>query len=184
MRPPPSVSNHPLNLQLQLVPPQAKERAVSGSSTVSGVSTSSNRRSVDISSIAPEGGSEEGKVSIDRSPSLRSNRSDPSLFYAAPTSSSTASMSSISSISTTSSVGGRRMIVPLYNLSAHNVMTNTVLDAGTDAKVAKFHKRNLEVLALAVLECIEVWPGSTRGVSRQSTFHDANGATLGVTQGM
>ena len=50
------------------------------------------------------------------------------------------------------------MIVPLYNLSAHNVMTNTVLDAGTDAKVAKLHKRGMEILALAVLECVEIWP--------------------------
>lgn len=55
------------------------------------------------------------------------------------------------------------MIVPLYNLSAHNVLTNTVLDAGTDAKVAKLHKRGLEILALAVLECIEVWPTYGRG---------------------
>ena len=55
------------------------------------------------------------------------------------------------------------MIVPLYNLSEHNVMTNTVLDAGTDAKVAKLHKRGLEILALAVLECVEVWPTYGRG---------------------
>jgi hypothetical protein len=54
------------------------------------------------------------------------------------------------------------MIVPLYNLSAHNVMTNTVLDAGTDAKVAKLHKRGMEILALAVLECVEVWPSYGR----------------------
>lgn len=76
------------------------------------------------------------------------------------------------------------MIVPLYNLSAHNVMTNTVLDAGTDAKIAKFHKRNLEILGLAILDCIEVWPGTTRGTARQVTFLDAYGATLGHTQGM
>jgi len=49
------------------------------------------------------------------------------------------------------------MIIPLYNLHAHNVMTNVVLDAGTDARVAKFLKRGLEVIGLAVLDPMEVW---------------------------
>jgi hypothetical protein len=49
------------------------------------------------------------------------------------------------------------MIIPLYNLQAHNVMTNVIVDAGTDAKVAKFFKRGLEIIGLAVLEPIEVW---------------------------
>jgi hypothetical protein len=49
------------------------------------------------------------------------------------------------------------MIIPLYNLQAHNVMTNTVVDAGTDAKVARFQKRGLEVISLAILEPVEVW---------------------------
>jgi hypothetical protein len=49
------------------------------------------------------------------------------------------------------------MIIPLYNLHAHNVLTNTIFDAGTDARVAKFHKRGLEILGLGVLEATEVW---------------------------
>lgn len=49
------------------------------------------------------------------------------------------------------------MIIPLYNLQAHNVMTNVIVDAGTDAKVAKFAKRGLEIIGLAVLEPVEVW---------------------------
>jgi len=49
------------------------------------------------------------------------------------------------------------MIIPLYNLQAHNVMTNVIVDAGTDAKVAKFQKRGLEILGLAVLEPVEVF---------------------------
>ncbi|KAF8270081.1 hypothetical protein EI94DRAFT_1723825 [Lactarius quietus] len=56
------------------------------------------------------------------------------------------------------------MIIPLYNLQAHNVMTNVIVDAGTDAKVAKFQKRGLELLGLAVLEPVEVFgshPAST-----------------------
>lgn len=53
------------------------------------------------------------------------------------------------------------MIIPLYNLQAHNVMTNVIVDAGTDAKIAKFHKRGLEIIGLAMLEVVE----ATRGVS-------------------
>lgn len=169
VRPPPSVSNHPLNLQLQLVPPQAKERTVSGSSSASNYSTVSTRRSGDFS------GGEELGTPLARTPSGRSNpnRSNPSLFYA----SSSTSLSSIASTTSSGTSSGRRMIVPLYNLSAHNVMTNTVLDAGTDAKVAKFHKRGMEVLALAVLECVEVWPSYGRGGAAQIAFLNAAAAS-------
>ena len=38
-------------------------------------------------------------------------------------------------------------------------MTNTILDAGTDARVAKFNKRGLEIIDLAILEPTEVWSG-------------------------
>jgi len=58
------------------------------------------------------------------------------------------------------------MIIPLYNLQAHNVMTNVIVDAGTDAKVAKFQKRGLEILGLAVLEPVEVF-GSGNGAVPQ-----------------
>jgi hypothetical protein len=80
-----------------------------------------------------------------------SNRSDVSMYSA----SSVTSFASVTSTSTTSS--SRRMIIPLYNLQAHNVMTNVIVDAGTDAKVAKFQKRGLELLGLAVLEPVEVF---------------------------
>ncbi|EJD04880.1 uncharacterized protein FOMMEDRAFT_18603 [Fomitiporia mediterranea MF3/22] len=178
VRPPPSVSNHPLNLQLQLVPPQAKERSVSGTSSASGLSNMSNRASVDYSAQAPE----EGGETLSRAESLHSSSSNLTSFYA---SSSSVSMSSIaSSASTTSAGGGRRMIVPLYNLSAHNVMTNTVLDAGTDAKVAKFHKRSMEVLGLAILECVEVWPSyGRRGTGHIAFLSASNGANAGAAAG-
>jgi hypothetical protein len=67
------------------------------------------------------------------------------------------SAASVSSFASTSSVSaGRRTIIPLYNLNVHSVMPTTILDAGTDAKVAKFAKRGLEVIGLAFLEPIEV----------------------------
>ena len=53
------------------------------------------------------------------------------------------------------------MIIPLYNLQAHNVLTNVVVDAGTDAKIAKFQRRGLEIIGLAMLEPVEVWAGAS-----------------------
>ena len=104
------------------------------------------RRSVDANAsretLADTG---ETGVPIQRIISTRSNRSD-----------TESTSGSISSVSSTSTISGRR-IVPLYNLHAHNVMADTITDAGTDAKVAKFFKRGLEVVGLAILEPIEVW---------------------------
>ncbi|KAI0632988.1 hypothetical protein C8Q77DRAFT_1058859 [Trametes polyzona] len=136
VRPPPSKSNHPLNLQVQLVPPSNREVNRS----------SSGRRSRD-SSVGPE---DDGASDVQLT-RTSSNRSDVSMY----SSYSSTSFSSVASSSTTSS--GRRMIIPLYNLQAHNVLTNVIVDAGTDAKVAKFQKRGLEVIGLAVLEPVEVW---------------------------
>ncbi|KAF8997237.1 hypothetical protein BDZ89DRAFT_1000535 [Hymenopellis radicata] len=127
VRPPPAKSNHPLNLQVQLVPPNS--RAPGGVST-----TTTPRQSIDGDSQSVE------DVPLSRT---SSNRSDYS---------STASLSSFSSTSS-----GRRTIIPLYNLQAHNVMTNTIVDAGTDAKIAKFAKRGIEMIDLAGMEPIEVW---------------------------
>ncbi|EED78861.1 predicted protein [Postia placenta Mad-698-R] len=136
VRPPPSKTNHPLNLQVQLVPPNSKERP-------------SSRQSTDSSA-------EIDAQSLSRTPS---NRSDASLYSSY---SSAGSISTVGSSSTTSS--GRRMIIPLYNLQAHNVMQNVIVDAGTDAKVAKFLKRGLEVIGLAVFEPVEVWGSGAVGV--------------------
>ena len=135
VRPPPSMSNHPLNLQLQLVPPtmtQARQASVS----------SRKSQRADEDPATPK--------NRDYTPSIRSNRSMTSLYSAA-------SFSTSSIASSTSTGTGARRIIPLYNLSAHNVMTNTVTDAGTDAKVAKFGKRGIEVIGLGILECYEVF---------------------------
>ncbi|KAG8878185.1 hypothetical protein FRB98_006329 [Tulasnella sp. 332] len=148
VRPPPSVSNHPLNLQLQLVPPSTREQArqVSSSTTASAVS---NRTSESVNTQDPN-----SNPTRERRPSLRSNRSATSLYSTASANSTTFSFAS-----TSSNVGPSvaRRIIPLYNLSAHNVMTNTITDAGTDAKVAKFGKKGIEVINLGVLECFEVY---------------------------
>ena len=118
---------------MQLVPPSSRDHNRSTSS----------RRSADSLSTNPE---------YDGQPLTRttSGRSDVSTYsdYAP-------SVASVNSANSTTST--RRMIIPLYNLQAHNVMTNVVLDAGTDARVAKFLKRGLEVIGLAVLDPMEVW---------------------------
>ncbi|KAF9481576.1 hypothetical protein BDN70DRAFT_991740 [Pholiota conissans] len=143
VRPPPSKSNHPLNLQVQLVPPNAKPpTGVVSSSNADGMSTTptsatSSRSSSDGMSLA--------RTSSGRSESSSSN------IYSA----STASFTSVAS--STASSTTRRNIIPLYNLQAHNVMTNVIVDAGTDAKIAKFQRRGIELIDLAFLEPVEVW---------------------------
>ncbi|CAE6427776.1 unnamed protein product [Rhizoctonia solani] len=85
----------------------------------------------------------------------RANRSDLSLFYSSMGSS--VSVASFSPTASTSTTSGARRIIPLYNLSTHNVLQNTVQDAGkpsshasgymltfptgTDTTVSRFWKR-------------------------------------------
>ncbi|KAK7447077.1 hypothetical protein VKT23_014291 [Stygiomarasmius scandens] len=148
VRPPPAKTNHPLNLQVQLVPPHS--RAPGGITP---------RQSIDDDAASTTSGAD-----LSRTTSAQSEASS----YSTSGYNSTASSSGYASASTTSfssvnSVSsGRRMIIPLYNLQAHNVMTNTIVDAGTDAKIAKFTKRGLEMIDLALLEPIEVWPTPNR----------------------
>ena len=49
-------------------------------------------------------------------------------------------------------------------------MTNVIVDAGTDAKIAKFQKRGIELIDLALLEPVEVWGegGKERDARRES----------------
>ncbi|THV03536.1 hypothetical protein K435DRAFT_851838 [Dendrothele bispora CBS 962.96] len=140
VRPPPAKTNHPLNLQVQLVPPNTRAPGVTGTATP--------RQSID-------GDDDTSGAALTRSTSAQSEASTYS-GYGSTSSSGYASTSSFSSVNSTSST--RRMIIPLYNLQAHNVMTNTIVDAGTDAKIAKFTKRGLEMIDLALLEPVEVWP--------------------------
>ncbi|KAG9310957.1 hypothetical protein JVU11DRAFT_8833 [Chiua virens] len=153
VRPPPSKSAQPLSLQVQLVPPQSR-----------------NDRPVQALDSSPD----------DLNTDLRRTRSDRSenSAYSNYTSGS-GSVSSFSSTSTTSS--GRRTIIPLYNLNVHAVMPTTILDAGTDAKVAKFVKRGLEVVGLAFLEPIEVRPSPASGSISARPSLDGSLRELGST---
>lgn len=143
VRPPPAKSNHPLNLQVQLVPPNTR---------APGLPTP--RQSID--DTIPE-------TPLSRTPSNLS------------------STSSFASVSSTAS--GRRMIIPLYNLQAHNVMTNIIVDAGTDAKIAKFTKRGMELIDLAVMEPVEVWAASKVDIRelKQQESRSSTGALMPPT---
>ncbi|KAG6833405.1 hypothetical protein H0H87_007390 [Tephrocybe sp. NHM501043] len=144
VRPPPAKSNHPLNLQVQLVPPTARNTRQSVDESDGGNSTSTSG------------------VSLTRT---ASNRSDTSSYTSYG---STASFSSTASASST-----RRTIIPLYSLQAHNVLPNVIVDAGTDAKIAKFNKRGIELVDLAVLEPVEVWSEPPKGVPSIRTSRPA-----------
>lgn len=151
VRPPPSKTNHPLNLQVQLVPPQSRPPGGVGAL---GSHTLEPRKSIDSFNPA------DTNTDLTR---VSSNRSDNGYM-------STTSISSTASTTSTSS--SRRMIIPLYSLQAHNMLTNVIVDAGTDARIAKFTKRGMELVDLAVLEPIEVWPTTTAGAVRQSAAID------------
>ncbi|KAI5481436.1 hypothetical protein MNV49_004192 [Pseudohyphozyma bogoriensis] len=148
VRPPPSASNA-MNLQVQLIVPQPVSRIVSRQSgeysrSDSGTSTPGSFDAVAHASIGPSAG-------LQRSQSIRSDKSTRS--------SRSARSASIAS----SATGGNstRRVVPLYNLEFHNLLTTTVTDAGTDAKVAKFLKRGVEVLDLGILDPTELSPPSS-----------------------
>ncbi|KIM41789.1 hypothetical protein M413DRAFT_410068 [Hebeloma cylindrosporum] len=181
VRPPPSKSNHPLNLQVQLVPPHGRPPT--------GVSTQQDDPTTPTSArsrTSSNGGDGAGATSLVRTNSRRSevytvndaspnttptsavtNTSGHAHTNSNTTNASTSSFASTASFtfSTTSSSssGGRRTIIPLYNLQAHNVMTNVIVDAGTDAKIARFQKRGIEMMEVGVLEPVEVWGEKERG---------------------
>ncbi|KAJ2912760.1 hypothetical protein MD484_g7656, partial [Candolleomyces efflorescens] len=163
VRPPPSKSNHPLNLQVQLVPPNA--RPPSGVAVPPG---SEPTTPTSASSMSTDGGrgqalSRTASASSDYSSNTNYACNSTTSFQSMASGESTAS----SATSSTSSRAARR-IIPLYNLQAHNVMTNVIADAGTDAKIAKFQRKGLELIDLAVLEPVEVWGVRSRTGEREA----------------
>lgn len=131
VRPPPSKDRNPLNLQIQLVVPQAPPAA----SRVSGEST---RDSASTPALRPGG-------ELKRRGSSSSTRSGVSVVTNASSASSTG--------------GGGRKVTPLYNLSFHTILPSTVSDAGTDQKVAKYSRKGVDVDGFGVLEPHELVRG-------------------------
>ncbi|KAJ1299612.1 hypothetical protein OPQ81_000683 [Rhizoctonia solani] len=177
VRPPPSVSNHPLNLQLQLIPPTIQPSHATRDTPQQG----------GVPNVPPVSAGLQSKKEAQRQQtaepqqddellSRRANRSDLSLFYSSMGSS--ASVTSFSTVASTTTSSGTRRIIPLYNLSAHNVLQNTVQDAGTDATVSRFRKRGIDIVGLGILEPIELHGQVPAGAIAIANVHiDVEGAS-------
>lgn len=89
---------------------------------------------------------ESSNSDLRRTPSVRSGQS---------------SRSNSSLLSMTNSEASRRgrRVTPLYNLQWHTVLPTWISDAGTDAKIAKFIKKGIEIIDFAIIEPGEVKKG-------------------------
>lgn len=134
VRPPPSSKDrNPLNLQIQLIVPQAPTPSRTSGELSRDPSTS-------LSSSASTGG-------VARRASITSTRSGKS---EATTASSSAG----------SNVGGSvKRVTPLYNLAFHSILPTTISDAGTDERVAKYSRKGVDIDGFGTLEPCELIPG-------------------------
>ncbi|GAA6056370.1 hypothetical protein JCM3770_005973 [Rhodotorula araucariae] len=173
VRPPPSSAGHPLNVQIQLLEPSSArgapvERPLSRLSAATGPST---RRSTDGRSFgavagasvghsgegpADDGDGEDDEVGREvrarsRSPSVSSTRSGTS-------GESTWTSGTSASGGTHASGSRRRTVKPLLNLNCHNLLPTVVTDAGTEQRVARFHKRGIELTGLAIFDPTHLVP--------------------------
>ncbi|KAH8915996.1 hypothetical protein BT69DRAFT_1288155 [Atractiella rhizophila] len=154
VRPPPSSTTHPLNLQVQLV-----LSATSNVPNIKSASRSSTLNSVGALQIPsdPESGLRDSFTAVAVATPVASHdeveggdtlRDDGrgSRLSRSP------STSSVASTTESNSSGTRKnRVMALYNLSWHNVLTTTVTDAGTDEKIAKFLRKgeSIEIIGLA-----------------------------------
>ncbi|WVF70130.1 hypothetical protein IAT40_004918 [Kwoniella sp. CBS 6097] len=186
VKPPPTSGKNPLNLQIQLVVKpdrRGRDRSASGMSSRSGSMTgdgiiasappSPSAQTVDLptessdvsdspDSAPPRSASPGEMLSGGDQPSPGSPKSVSAESESSGTglkrSSSIRSSISTSTAATGSSSASGKRIEPMFNLAVHNVMQPTVVtDAATDVKVAKFHKRDLDITGVGVLVPSEVW---------------------------
>ncbi|GJN93852.1 hypothetical protein Rhopal_006911-T1 [Rhodotorula paludigena] len=196
VRPPPSSSNHPLNVQIQLLSPSAARGPnpaagpsassappsnASGPTTpvstggmsfdaVAGASVAQSPRAAAAGAEAADGaaadsGSDDDATSDEqrerrrsRSPSISSTRSG------------TSGESAVTGTTSTSGGSGfRRKVIPLLNLSYHTVLSTTVQDAGTEARVAKFAKRGgIELPGLAIFDPLDLAAANAAAAAKRS----------------
>ncbi|GAA5907474.1 hypothetical protein JCM5296_006917 [Sporobolomyces johnsonii] len=175
VRPPPSVSTHPLNLQIQLlVPsisreqPQRRSGEFSRSSSRAGSfaddrqsTTAASATSLDAiagASVSRSGsrgsGTDESLAGGPTAEDLKRTNSVGSTRSGRSTASG--SFGSEYSGPSSTGTGGRRRVTPLLNLSFHSVLPTVVTDAGTDQRVAKFLKRGVEMTGLAILDPLDL----------------------------
>ncbi|OCF41585.1 hypothetical protein I317_04597 [Kwoniella heveanensis CBS 569] len=124
------------------------------SSDVSDSPDSAPPRSASPESTVPLEGADQPSPGSPKSVSAESESSGTGLKR----SSSIRSSISTSTAATGSSSASGKRIEPMFNLAVHNVMQPTVVtDAATDVKVAKFHKRDLDITGVGILVPSEVW---------------------------
>ncbi|KAI8444704.1 hypothetical protein BY996DRAFT_6425435 [Phakopsora pachyrhizi] len=151
VRPPPGKQNHPLNLQIQLILPssqiQSQNRDQSRSSSIGTGDNAEPSQSAHAEPSQQASSSSSntatGNLELTRT---RSNRS---------THSSRSNRSSLTFSSSKSETRNRR-VTPLYNLVWHTVLPSLIVDAGTDAKIAKLLKRGIDIIDLASIEPNEI----------------------------
>nr|XP_019008802.1 uncharacterized protein I206_06486 [Kwoniella pini CBS 10737]OCF47583.1 hypothetical protein I206_06486 [Kwoniella pini CBS 10737] len=164
VKPPPTSAKNPLNLQIQLVvrPNRPRrDRSVSAQTVDLPTEESDDTSAKEIMNspdTVQSTKSQPNDKGLTGSPKSSSIHSEGANGAGVRRSSSIRSSISTSTAATGSSAASGKRIEPMFNLAVHNVMQPTVVtDAATDVKVAKFHKRNLDITGVGVLEPSEVW---------------------------
>lgn len=156
VRPPPSSKDrNPLNLQIQLVLPQAPPAG--------GQARTSGESSRDATTMKQPELRRRGSTS-----SSRSGRSEVT----------TASSSSYGGGGSSSS--SNRRVTPLYNLSIHSILPTTISDAGTDQRVAKYSKKGVEIDGFGVLEPSELLLGINDLATLEASGVNGSGSGYGA----
>lgn len=169
VRPPPSKQINPLNLQIQLLAPQATSNNGRSSGEV-------NRE--DATSLTG------GQSSTSRSNNALLNTS-PRLSRRSSTSSARSGYSETSSagFSTLSAGSTNRRVTPLYNLCFHSILPTTITDAGTDQKVAKFGRRGVEIDGFGTLVPRELHTDVDDQANQQRNLFNATDSQIGSNSG-
>ena len=151
-----------MNLQVQLINTGSASQPIQASSA-SIISSINNRSNTDISFNAVAEASVGGQASAtphmhtasnteqidqDNNPLETLNLGSTGLSRSASVRSTRSAISMSSSHASGSSM---RKVLPCYNLEFHSLQPSLITDAGTDAKIAKIHKRGVEILDFAML---------------------------------
>ena len=119
-----------------------------------------------------------------RSPSVSSTRSGTSRdsTYTDGTSASGRSASGSASMSGGGGggAGGKRRIVPLLALEYHTLLPTTVNDAGTGQRVARFHRRGIELTGVTMLD--PVYLSSATATTSSSSSPNAAAAAAAIPE--
>ncbi|CAD6956300.1 unnamed protein product [Tilletia laevis] len=91
------------------------------------------------------------------------------------------SSASTASVSTTTTLTSRgRSLTPLYNLNVHNILPTTVNDANTEARVAKFGRKTLDIDGLGSIEARPLF----QGLNDLDTLQRQLELTVGIRTGL